>query len=190
MKPGMQLMIILDLMILSKPTNAAHNALRTNVTKINTALPVALMRLLVGLKEVKTMRTQKEILARIEEAKKRDPLGFEWKEYLECLTFDNLKRFLKKDIDEKELDQIKAEYKPKTSDEIKKQAIDYLEFAWNKCENERGISANRSIMHYQAWLWLMGEDDFDDLMDDYDSYGRPQLKRIQKFLGIEDNPAH
>jgi hypothetical protein len=128
------------------------------------------------------MKTQEQIIERITQAKDRDPFSFEWGMYLSCLTFDNIKQYLKEDITQEELLEMEQKHKVSTIDDIKREMAEYLDFAWDKCENERGISANRSIMHYQAWFWLIGEDGWDDLMDDYRSYGRPQLERIQKFL--------
>jgi len=46
------------------------------------------------------------------------------------------------------------------------------------------LSEKRSIMHYIAWLWLLGENEFDNLMDDYSNYGKPQLRKIEKYFGI------
>jgi hypothetical protein len=60
-----------------------------------------------------------------------------------------------------------------------------MDFAWDKANNGRGISANRSIAHYQAWLWLLGVEWCDTLMDDYEFYGKPQLIRICEYLGLD-----
>jgi len=128
------------------------------------------------------MRTQEEILNRIKEAQKRDMFGFEWQEYLCALPFDSLRPFLRGDLTDDELTKMSIDHHMETPEETKNKAIDYLEFAWGKCNDKRGISANRSLMHYQAWLWLMGVDGFDDLFDNYKDYGRPQLKRIEKKL--------
>jgi len=40
-------------------------------------------------------------------------------------------------------------------------------------------------MHYIGWLWLMGEDKFDNLMIDYNFYGKPQLVEICEFLDLD-----
>lgn len=124
------------------------------------------------------MRTQQQILARITERRNGDPLGFEWPLYLDALTFDNARSFLKPEATE-------ADWKQNTEDEIRQEAIDYMDFAWEKANNCRGISANRSIMHYQAWLWLLGEDWGDSLMDDYEFYGKPQLEKICTYFGLD-----
>jgi hypothetical protein len=59
----------------------------------------------------------------------------------------------------------------------------YMPFAWDKANNCRGLSAGRSILHMQAWLWLLGADDAQ--LDDYTHYGKPQLKAICEAFGID-----
>ena len=124
------------------------------------------------------MRTESEIIARIEARKDADIFGFEWPYYLSSLPFEAAKPYLKPEA-------TGDDWKVKTLDEIRAEAIDYMAFAWDKANNCRGISANRSIMHYQAWLWLLGEDWGDTLMDDYEFYGKPQLVRICEYFGLD-----
>lgn len=125
------------------------------------------------------MRTQDEIIARIEARKNDDMFGFEWPYYLGSLSFEAARPYLKPDAT--------PDYWPPIKDvaAIRQEAIDYLPFAWEKANKCRGISANRSVMHYQAWLWLLGEDWGDALMDDYEFYGKPQLERITRFFGLD-----
>jgi len=126
------------------------------------------------------MRTQEQIIERINARREGDMFGFEWPIYLEMLSFENAKQFLKPEA--------KAEnWTVKTEDQIRAEAIDYMNFAWKKANDCRGISANRSVMHYQAWLWLLGEDWGDALMDDYEYYGKPQLVRICAHFGLDSN---
>lgn len=125
------------------------------------------------------MRTQQEILSRIEQRKKGDPLGFEWPIYFESLTFENAKPFIKEDATKESWGE------PKTVESIRQEAIEYMPFAWEKANDCRGISANRSIYHYMAWLWLLGEDGFDDLFDSYEYYGKPQLERVCKYFVLD-----
>jgi len=123
------------------------------------------------------MRTQEEILERIEKRRKDDFLNFEWPYYLDALTFENAKQYLKDEVTE-------ADIHMKTEDEIRAEAIDYMEFAWEKANKCRGISANRSISHYIAWMWLLGYDDT-ELWRDYEYYGKPQLVEICELLGLD-----
>ena len=124
------------------------------------------------------MRTTEEVIARINARMDNDILGFEWPIYLEVLPFEQAKPFL---VAEATADKWPA---PKTLEQIRQEAKEYLAFAWDKANNCRGMSANRSIMHYQAWLWLLGEDWGDALMDNYEFYGKPQLEKISEYFGV------
>lgn len=126
-----------------------------------------------------TGRTGDEVLARINARKDGDVFGFEWPIYLEVLTFEQARPFLKADATGADWPA------PKGLAQIREDAIKYMEFAWEKANNCRGISANRSISHYQAWLWLLGEDWGDKLMDNYEFYGKPQLERVCQFFGLD-----
>lgn len=128
------------------------------------------------------MRTQAEILAKIKVAEKGDMFGFEWNEYLPALTRESaetLKGTLLKDVDMSDWVQVFD-----SDDKVRAKCIDYMEFAWEKANGCRGISAGRSLMHYKAWLWLIGENGFDDV-DEYTHYGKDNLVRICKFLDID-----
>ena len=128
------------------------------------------------------MRTQNERVERYKKRKSDDMMGFEVHMYIPYLDYQHAKEFLKPDVIEKEWN--KENYIPLTDEGIKKVAVDYLEFAWEKANGCRGISAMRSLQHYQAWLWLLGNNEFDDL-DEYEFYGKPQLERICEFLNID-----
>jgi hypothetical protein len=124
------------------------------------------------------MRTQEEILQRIAARKSEDVFGFEIPYYVNALSFENAKPFLVEGTKPEEWTQQDAEA-------VRKEAIDYMAFAWEKANNCRGISANRSISHYQAWLWLLGVEWCDRLWDDYEFYGKPQLIRICEYFGLD-----
>jgi len=63
--------------------------------------------------------------------------------------------------------------------------IDYMSVAWEKATDERGLSANRSLLHYQNWFWLLGEDEIaKHMFDNCGSYGKLKLRVIQKYLGL------
>ena len=129
------------------------------------------------------MRTQAEIIARIEERRPGDVLGFEWPEYASYLEFKNARSFLKEGT-------VKADWKvcELSKDNLLAAMLDYMPFAWEKANNCRGISANRSVMHFVAWTWLMGDDDFakkiqDEYENNYHIYGKPTLEMICKHYG-------
>lgn len=129
------------------------------------------------------MRSQAEIIQRIQDAKKRDLLGFEWQEYFRAATKETAETFrgivFKADANLSDWEQ---EFK--TDKDIRDCCIKYMDFAWEKANGFRGISASRSMAHYRAWLWLLGEDDFEDIMD-YEYYGKEHLRRICRFLGLD-----
>ena len=57
----------------------------------------------------------------------------------------------------------------------------YMDFALGKAESHRGISTGRSLQHFEAWLWLLGDQDTLDYIqddDNYANYGAPALKKI------------
>jgi hypothetical protein len=128
------------------------------------------------------MRTQAEIVERIKQAMERDIFGFEWYEYALCLTPESAES-LRGIAIKKNADLSNWPYY-KTDKDLRDRCIDYMPFAWEKANNCRGVSAWRSLSHYKAWLWLLGQDDFDDI-DDYEFYGKDQLRRICDFLGLD-----
>jgi hypothetical protein len=133
-------------------------------------------------KQIKTKRTQKEILNRIEEVKEHDFMGFETSDLIDYLEYKNAKQFLRENITEKTwLEAPNGTKSPR--DEI----IDYLPFAFEKAYDERGLSAKRSLCHLRAWLWMDGQDNFleENEILDYDDYGLNHLKKIAKLYDVE-----
>jgi len=128
------------------------------------------------------MRTQDEIVKRIEARKGNDPLCFEVNEYIDYLDFNHARQFLKDSATEQDWQEVVAMTGPPIE-----RMCDYMEFAWGKANNCRGISANRSVMHYIAWLWLAGEDDLlaqvENEYRDYHFYGKPILEMICDHFG-------
>jgi hypothetical protein len=65
--------------------------------------------------------------------------------------------------------------------------LDYINFAWGKALDERGISASRSIQKLSMWLWLMGRDDLVQTIENdrlYNPYGAPALIAVSEALSI------
>lgn len=130
------------------------------------------------------MRTHEEIVKRIRDRQNEDILGWETQCYLMALPFELAKEFLSEGATEDQWTHLIQ------SDEIlREQMIEYMPFAWGKANDQRGLSANRSIMHYQAWLWLAGVDGLDDMSNptwgEYEYYGKPQLQWICRYLGLD-----
>lgn len=125
------------------------------------------------------MKTPEQILNRIEEIKDEDFFGFGRSDLIERLPFEHANPFLK--------DDVTAETWEPTTTPLLDTISDYMDFAWEKANNNRGISAGRSISHMKSWLWLAGEDDFLSRvnLDNYTHYGKPQLRAICEHLNID-----
>lgn len=125
------------------------------------------------------MRTNEQIVQRIKERQKDDIFGFEVNEYITRLPFEFAKEFLKEGTTKEEWEK-DIDKRP-----IKEVMNNYMKFAKEKAESGRGISANRSIYHYVAWLWLDENEILaNKILDEYTNYGIPQLKEICKYLGL------
>lgn len=125
------------------------------------------------------MRTNQEILDRIEERKDIDVFGFETSDLIARLDFELAKEFLNPE----HRDGLKEQWEPLPRDResILAQMLDYMPFAWGKANDERGLSASRSMFHYMAWVWLAG-DDLGELTD-YEFYGKDNLVKICEHYG-------
>jgi len=124
------------------------------------------------------MRTQDEILERVKELRPNDVFNFETDDLISFLDFEHAKEFMKKDATADEWNGIE-EVPPR------QKMLEYMEFAWEKANNERGLSAMRTMRHYRAWLWLDGDEEVWPTLDNYTSYGKPQLVKICEYLGLD-----
>lgn len=125
------------------------------------------------------MRTDAEILARIIIVGKNDWLGTQTGVYTSTLSFEVAKPLLKESCTAEDWgDPI-----PRDDETIKAEMLGYMEFAWGKANDCRGISAGRSIDHYSAWLWLLGRDAAADQILKYTQYGKPWLRAICEDFG-------
>lgn len=138
------------------------------------------------------MRTQEEILKRIEESKKRNAFfNFEIEVLVEALDFEHAKPFLKNTATpetwnvEREADGYgpKLRYPLTREEDLKKAAAAYLKFAWGKAEDHRGISAGRSVDKMTSFCWLLGHDTKSIEEAGYANYGCPKLKACAELLG-------
>lgn len=126
------------------------------------------------------MRTQDEIIQRMQDREGIDMFGVETTDYIEYLSYDNAKEYLKEGVTE-------ADW-PKPNPPEEKMA-EYMKFAFDKAHGERGLSANRSIMHMIAWSWLLGDEQFNQEIErmyeeEYRNYGLDILRYICTTLGI------
>jgi hypothetical protein len=124
-----------------------------------------------------TKRTQEEILKRIADIEKDDLFGFQTGDLIKFLTFENAKPHLVDGANKDDWVQV--------TDPVKC-IKDYMEFAWDKANNCRGLSAGRSVEHMKAWLWLDGKDELVEKMDSlYRYYGKPCLHAVCVEYGID-----
>lgn len=130
------------------------------------------------------MRTQEEIVKRIEDRKSDDVFGFETSDYIPYLDFEHAKPFLKDGVSEEEWKDSVSDY-PAPRDKM----IEYMSFAFGKAHDQRGISASRSISHMRAWGWLDGDElgnEIDSIAESmFEPYGLPVLRRICELIGID-----
>lgn len=127
------------------------------------------------------MRTQEEILARFEKAD--DFFGTQKGDLVSYMEFEFAKPFLKEDYVKK----VEAgEEKWEVSTDPKKDILDYLDFAYDKAEDGRGLSAGRSMLHFKTWIWLDDEKFYNEIIgmiDKYTNYGIPTLDKISEHYG-------
>lgn len=134
-----------------------------------------------------SMPTQEEIVERYKAKAKNDMFGFESGDYFNYMDWEHGKEFLKEDANitqekwEKETPSLIREV-------VLKEMEDYMEFAWGKAIDCRGISSNRSISHYIAWTWLAGDNEFSEKLEkEYDKnyryYGKDLLVMICQYYG-------
>lgn len=129
-------------------------------------------------------------MARIEGPEGSDFLGFGRQVLIGALDYEHAKPYLKPEVDAEEWAGI-----GETSDDAHRAAaIDYLDFAWGKCADHRGISAQRSVIKLTQWAWLLGLDELVDQMKHgpYAQYGAPALKAFAEALGVpvpDDDPG-
>lgn len=128
------------------------------------------------------MRTQDKIVARIDEIKEWDIFGFQTGDLISFLDYEHAKKYLNEDTGE---DEWSEHVTDPTEGNIKKTMEDYMEFAWDKANNCRGLSASRSMSHYMAWIWLLGDEEvkYFGNLESYQYYGKDNLVKICERYG-------
>lgn len=122
------------------------------------------------------MRTDDEILDKIEAVKTNDWFGAKTNDLIVRLPFEKARKYLMPEVTAEDWEVV-----PRDRDALLAVMLDYMPFAWDKANNERGLSAGRSMDHYSSWVWLA----CDDLgnLHDYSYYGKDNLCRICKHYG-------
>jgi len=134
------------------------------------------------------LRTQDEIVAKLDDNTRERFMDFTPDVLVPALEWEFAKKYLKEDYVEK---VEKEEEKFNDTSDIKtivQEFLDYMVFAWGKAENQRGLSASRSINKLSAWLWLLNREDLVNTIEDdslYNPYGAPALIEVCNQLGID-----
>lgn len=126
------------------------------------------------------MKTQLDIINYYIAHKEQDMLGFMAEAILPYLSVEQVKTLFP-DADLKDWVTI-----PLTEADVIEDARKYMEFAWDKALNHRGISASRSIQKMQGWMWLLGKDELShrcEKNEGYAPYGAPILAAICREMG-------
>lgn len=129
------------------------------------------------------MRTRDQIAEYYKGRKRWDILGFEAEVLLPYLDAERLRPFCK--LEGADLSEHRAQ--PLTEPMVIREMKSYMEFAWGKIIDHRGLSAERSIQKMRSWLWLLGDDEMLAFCDDeknYPQYGAPILKKISLKYGF------
>ena len=128
-----------------------------------------------------SMRTPAEIKERIQELSQgtADFFGVQRSDLVTFLPFKEAQIYLKEGVTEEEWD-----WKEPTEENIKKEILDYMPFAWDKANDMRGLSANRSIDHMMGWLWLISDELYQKIAYiPYEHYGKEKLVAICEHFG-------
>ncbi len=128
------------------------------------------------------MRTQEEIMDRFN--KVDDLFGTQKDDLIEYLQFENAKQYLKPEYVQK-VEAGEETWEVRT--DAKAAILGYLDFAYGKAEDERGLSAGRSMLHFRSWIWLDDPEFYDQIVfdiDNYTNYGMSVLNKISKHYGF------
>lgn len=134
-------------------------------------------------------RTQDEIRAQFTASRDRDFFGTEGQHLVEAMTFETAKAadIPKDDVTPDQWATARCLY---TVEDVKAEILSYLIFAWDKANNCRGLSANRSLEHFRGWCWLLGAEgqaimEHPDFNVNYRHYGKAALVRVSELVGFD-----
>lgn len=114
-----------------------------------------------------------------------DIFGLATMDLVKALPFENAKEFLKEEFVNSPNATNEWTYY-KNDDEVLDEIKNYVDFAQEKIDDERGLSADRSCQHFIAWFWLIDEQFSNKLIAtynyNYEPYGQPLLNKVKKYL--------
>lgn len=132
------------------------------------------------------MKTTEQIIEKIRKGGfESDFFGFATSDLIEALPFEKASEFLKEEYQNDKQTKEKWTYL-KTDEEVLNKIAEYVDFAQEKIDDERGLSADRSCQHFIGWFWLIDEQFSRELEDTYNynykPYGQPLLDKVKKYL--------
>lgn len=129
------------------------------------------------------MRTPEEIVARCKVEGDRFSIAgqFVVEALVPFLTFEQARPLLKPDATENGWPT-----EPLTREAVLSEMRAYMEFAWGKVQDHRGLSASRSVEKIGAWIWLLGDEEIlnEFKATDYAQYGAPKLAAACRHYGF------
>ena len=131
-----------------------------------------------------TLRTPAQIVEQLQATRDSDFLGFTAEVLVRYLTFEQAKPLLKPDAEKGDWDDDIA---PLDRESILAEMRKYMDFAWGKVSGHRGISAGRNVEKMAAWLWVLGDDEAVERIEEvsYAQYGAPKLAYVCERYGFE-----
>lgn len=128
---------------------------------------------------MKLNRTSEEIAARL--TTEPDPMGWVAETLLPYCEFDAVRPYLVDGATETDWTDARAD-----AAALESAARAYYEFALGKIADQRGISAERSVIKLREYAWLAGRDDVLAAMDaaDYPEYGAPKVRVFADAFGF------
>lgn len=132
------------------------------------------------------MRSYEEIVEKVRKDQLEAVLSFAAEVLVPYLPFEYAKEFLKPEVTVETWKN--TEY---TRENVLADMRGYMEFAWGKVRDHRGLSAGRSVDKMALWVWLLGDDLAEMKALPYKNYGAPRLKWVCEQYGfpIPDDAA-
>ena len=127
------------------------------------------------------MRTREEIIKELRLPPAGDLFGFRAGVVIAYLDFEKAKEFLNPEVKAEDWKQL-----PLIEEVAIVEMREYMDFAWGKVRDHRGISASISVEKMEAWLWLLGDDETLRKVQQarYENYGAPKLAVVCDRYGF------
>jgi len=127
-------------------------------------------------------RTTEEIISRLQ-GRETPVIDFGAMQLAAALPYEDAEPYLREDVTQEEFEEVAPTEGP-PSQWAKGQIESYLDFAIEKAENERGLSAMRSVQKMREWVWLLGDQEVYDAFEeaDYNPYGLPKLAVVESYI--------